>query len=194
MKTKLMILFAAATMCVACGGNNSKKAADNTSATTRSATTAMEIDSVLIKAESLANKEVVLEGICTHICEHGGTKIFMMGSDDSKTLRIEAGKLGSFDQKCVNSIVKVKGILREERIDETYLKRWEASVAAKTAEKHGNSEAGCDSEKAARGETGNTVAERIADFRTKIAARKAAVGKEYLSFYFVEATSYEIVK
>lgn len=38
------------------------------------------------------------------------------------------------------------------------------------------------------------VAERIADFRQKIAARKEAVGKEYLSFYFVEALAYEIVE
>ena len=193
MKTKLMILFVAATMLVACGGNNSKKTADKTAETTQVAT-AMEIDAVLAEAEALAGQEVVLEGICTHICKHGGTKIFMMGSDDTKTLRIEAAKLGSFDQKCVNSIVKVKGILREERIDEAYLQRWEATVAAQTAEHHGETEAGCDTEKAARGETGNTVAERIADFRTKIAARKAAVGKEYLSFYFMEALSYEIVE
>jgi len=30
------------------------------------------------------------------------------------------------------------------------------------------------------------------DFRAKIAARKAAEGKDYLSFYYVTATSYEI--
>ena len=192
MRTKLMILLAATTLFAACGGNN-KKAAGNATETSQAAT-AMEIDDVLAKAETLANQEIALEGICTHICKHGGTKIFMMGSDDTKTLRIEAAKLGSFDQKCVNSIVKVKGILREERIDEAYLQRWEATAAAQTAEKHGETEAGCDTEKAARGETGNTVAERIADFRTKIAARKAAVGKEYLSFYFVEALSYEIAE
>lgn len=193
MKTKLMMFFAAATMLVACGGNNSKKAADNTAETAQAAT-AMEIDDVLAEADTLVGQEVVIEGICTHICKHGGTKIFMMGSDDTKTLRIEAAKLGSFDQRCVNSIVKVKGILREERIDEAYLQRWEATVAAQTAKRHGETEAGCDTEKAARGETGNTVAERIADFRTKIAARKAAVDKEYLSFYFVEALSYEVVE
>lgn len=193
MKTKLMILLAAATMFVACGGNNSKKAADNAAEATE-ATTSMEIDAVLTEAEALTDQQIVLEGICTHICKHGGTKIFMMGSDDTKTLRIEAAKLGSFDQKCVNSIVKVNGILREERVDEAYLQRWEAAVAAQTAKQHGEVETGCDSEKAARGETGNTVAERIADFRTKIAARKAAVGKEYLSFYYVEALSYEIVE
>ena len=57
-----------------------------------------------------------------------------------------------------------------------------------------NGEAGCDTEKAARGETANSVEGRIADFRTKIAARAEAEGKEYLSFYFVEAQSYEIVE
>ena len=63
---------------------------------------------------------------------------------------------------------------------------------AQTAEQHGSTEAGGASEKAARQETGITVEERIADFRTRIAARKAAEGKEYLSFYYVTATSYEI--
>lgn len=193
MKTKLMILFAAATMLVACGGNNSQKAT-STATDVAQNTTSMEIDAVLAGAEELTDQTIVLEGICTHICKHGGTKIFLMGSDDTKTLRIEAAKLGSFDQKCVNSIVKVNGILREERVDEAYLQRWEAAVAAQTAKQHGEVETGCDSEKAARGETGNTVAERIADFREKIAARKAAEGKEYLSFYYVEALSYEVVE
>lgn len=193
MKTKLMILLTAATMFVACGGNNSKKAT-STATDVAQNTTSMEIDAVLAGAEELTDQTIVLEGICTHICKHGGTKIFMMGSDDTKTIRIEAAKLGSFDQKCVNSIVKVNGILREERVDEAYLQRWEAAVAAQTAKQHGEVETGCDSEKAARGETGNTVAERIADFREKIAARKAAVGKEYLSFYYVEALSYEVVE
>lgn len=193
MKTKLMILLAAATMFVACGGNNSKKAADN-AAEAIEATTSMEVDALLAEAAALAGQEVEFEGICTHICKHGGTKIFLMGSDDKKTIRVEAAALGSFSQKCVNSIVKVKGVLVEDRIDEAYLQRWEASVAAATAKQHGETEAGCDTEKTARGETGNTVAERIADFRAKIAARKAATGKDYLSFYHVEARSYEIVE
>ena len=35
---------------------------------------------------------------------------------------------------------------------------------------------------------------RIADFRAKIAERKAATGKDYLSFYYMEASSYEIAE
>jgi hypothetical protein len=96
----------------------------------------------------------------------------------------------------VNSIVKVKGILHEERIDEAYLQAWEQRIANKTEEKHGegDGEGGCDTEKAARGETANTSEGRIADFRAKIAARKEADGKEYLSFYYVEAQEYEVVE
>mgnify|MGYP003550070135 CR=1 FL=1 len=112
--------------------------------------------------------------------------------------RATDGKL-QIDKEFMQSIMgknmeEIKGILREERVDEAYLQRWEASVAASTAEQHGDGEAGCDTEKAARGETGNTVEERIADFRQKIAARKEATGKDYLSFYFVEALAYEVVE
>ena len=64
----------------------------------------------------------------------------------------------------------------------------------KRKQKHGTGEAGCSTEKKARGETGNTTEERIADFRKKIAERKAKTGKDYLSFYFVEAESYKILE
>lgn len=192
MKTKLMIAalaFAAAVSFVSCGNNNQNK---NTVQTEETVSTAMSIDDVLAQADSLAGHQVVIEGVCTHTCKHGATKIFMMGSDDTKTIRVEAGVLGSFDTKCVNSIVTVTGTLVEQRIDEAYLLNWEEQIKNQTQEEHGDAEAGCDSEKKARGETANTPAERIADFRAKIADRKAATGKEYLSFYYVEAYAYEI--
>ena len=117
-----------------------------------------------------------------------------MGSDDTQTIRIEAGELGQFSPDCVNSIVEVNGMLKEQRIDENYLVQWEEQAKAQTGEKHGTGEAGCSTEKKARGETGNTTEERIADFRKKIVERKAKTGKDYLSFYFVEAESYKILE
>ena len=107
-----------------------------------------------------------------------------MGSDDTQTIRVESGKLGKFDPQCVGSIVRVKGILREQRVDEDYLRSWEEQVRTQAGEQHGTTAAGCDSEKKARGETAATVEGRIAE-------RNAAEGKPYLSFYFVEAQSYE---
>ena len=190
MKTKLMMaaaMFAACFMMVSCG--NAKKQSQSAE---QVATVAMGIDEVMAKAADLVEQSVTIEGVCTHTCSHGAKKMFLVGSDDSKTLRIEAGELGAFDTKVVNQVVTVKGILKEERIDEAYLVDWENRLKAQTEEHHGNGEGGCDTEKNARGETANTAEGRIADFRTKIAAEKAATGKEYLSFYHVVAESYEI--
>ena len=194
MKTKkLTIAIAIMAMTfirTSCGNKQQKGASEAT--TEQSASSALEIDSLLANAESLAGQEVTIEGVCTHTCKHGAKKIFLMGSDDTQVIRVEAGTLGAFDPKCVNSIVRVTGTLKEQRIDEAYLQNWEAQLKAQAAEKHGTGEAGCDSEKKARGETANSPEARIADFRAKIADRKAETGKEYLSFYFMEADSYEV--
>lgn len=195
MKHILLRALAVALACgacasVSCGGNASTKAKTRQTEAARPA--AVEIDELLASADSLAGKTVTIEGVCTHTCRHGARKIFLMGSDDTQTVRVESGELGSFDPQCVNRIVRVTGTLDEQRVDEAYLAAWEEQTKAQTGERHGTTEAGCDAEKAARQETGATVAERIADFRAKIAARKAAEGKDYLSFYYVTATSYEI--
>ena len=194
MKTKkLTIALAIVVMTLigtSCGNKQQKSASEAT--TEQAASSALEIDSLLANAENLAGQEVTIEGVCTHACKHGAKKIFLMGSDDTQVIRVEAGTLGAFDPKCVNSIVRVTGTLKEQRIDEAYLQNWEAQLKAQAAEKHGTGEAGCDSEKKARGETANSPEARIADFRAKIADRKAETGKEYLSFYFMEADSYEV--
>lgn len=195
MKHILLRALAVALACgacasVSCGGNASTKAKTRQTEAARPA--ALEIDELLASADSLAGKTVTIEGVCTHTCRHGARKIFLMGSDDTQTVRVESGELGSFDPQCVNRIVRVTGTLDEQRVDEAYLAAWEEQTKAQTGERHGTTEAGCDAEKAARQETGATVAERIAYFRAKIAARKAAEGKDYLSFYYVTATSYEI--
>ena len=190
MKTKWMVavaMIAACLVMVSCGGGKKQQAAEE-------AVVAMSIDDVMAKASGLVEQEVTIEGVCTHTCSHGAKKMFLVGSDDTKTLRIEAGELGAFDTKVVNNVVTVKGIIKEERIDEAYLVDWETRLKNQPEEKHGNEEGegGSDTEKNARGETANTAEGRIADFRAKIAAEKEATGKEYLSFYHVVATSYEI--
>lgn len=184
--TALVALLLAGTSC-----NNRQKNSEVT-ATIEQTSDALEIDELLANASSLAGTEVIVEGICTHACKHGATKIFLMGSDDTQTIRVEAAKLGSFDMKCVNSIVRVSGTLKEQRVDEAYLQQWEARLKSASAEKHGEGEAGCSTEKKARGETAATPEARIADFRAKIAQRQAAEGKPYLSFYYMEAAAYEI--
>lgn len=198
---KKQILFSlalAGALTFASCGNGTQNS--NTAATAESqavAASVMDVDSLLASAETLVDQPITVEGICTHICAKGGGKLFMMGSDDTNTIRVEAGdKIGRFPQDVFNNIVTINGILREQRIDEAYLAQWEEQVKAQTEEKHGENGAGCDSEQKARGETTGavTAADRIAAFRQRIADRKAKDGKEYLSFYYIDGDAYTINK
>ncbi len=189
----LFILSALSLSLISCGVGASSDSKETTATETK-AVVALSVDSLLSGAEANVGKEIVFEGVCTHACRHGATKIFLMGSDDSKVIRVQAGELGSFDTKAVNSKVKVTGILEEQRIDEAYLQNWESQLEKHAEENHGDGEAGCSTEKKARGESGNSTDARIADFRKRIEERKAQSGKDYLSFYFVTAKAYEILK
>ena len=111
----------------------------------------MEVDNLLADAEKLTGGKVTVEGVCTHICRHGGRKIFLMGTDDTQVIRIEAGeKIGSFKPECVNNVVRVTGTLVEDRIDEAYLAEWELRLKDQIARQHGEGEAGCSAEHQAR--------------------------------------------
>lgn len=196
MKTKRFTIALAAVammfMAASCGGNKSgDKAAAETEVV---ADSVLEVDDVLAQADSLVGKDIKIEGVCTHICAHGGGKIFLMGSDSTKMVRIMAGEFKAFDKKCVNSIVSVEGKLVEQRIDEAYLVKWEEEMKAKQCEeeKHGEGEGGCATSKQANGVKGNTMAEQLAEYREKIKNREEKEGKAYLSNFFVEATKYEI--
>ena len=126
MKTRRITIIAAIAALVfvgtSCGNKTQKTSQEEVTTVEQSANSgALEIDNLLADAESLAGQEVTVEGVCTHICKHGGRKIFLMGSDDTQTIRVEGGSVGKFDQKCVNSIVRVTGTLKEQRVDEAYL-------------------------------------------------------------------------
>lgn len=182
-----------AILMVACSGNGSKKEgaiARGSAEVQVEMSSALDLDELLKESNKYAGKEVTVEAVCTHICQHGGRKIFLMGSDDTQTIRVESGMDKAFSADCVNNIVEVTGVLNEQRVTEGALQKWEEQLQATAAESA--THAGCDSEKKARGETADSAEERIKDFRARIAKRKVEEGKDYLSFYFIEASSYEI--
>lgn len=186
-----LTLLLGMTLGLASCGDDSNKSKEQASAEEMTPA-ALEVDQVLADPDSLVGDTIEIEGICTHICKHGGGKIFLMGSDDTKTLRIEAGEsIGSFPQETVNSIVRVTGVLVEDRIDEDYLAQWEAQIADQAKEAQG--EGGCAADMKANAEAAtNSVLERIANFRSRIAERTEKEGKPYVSLYHIEGLSYEI--
>lgn len=190
-KWSLTLLLGMTLGLASCGGDSNKSKAQTS--TEEVNPSALEVDQVLADPDSLVGDTIKVEGVCAHICKHGGGKIFLMGSDDTKTLRVEAGEsIGSFPQETVNSIVRVTGVLVEDRIDEDYLAQWEAQIADQAKEAQG--EGGCAADMKANAEAeANTVRERIANFRSRIAERAEKEGKAYVSLYHMEGLSYEIL-
>ncbi len=186
-KKRTFILFLSAVLLLLTA-NSTVLTASEKSNSSSFASKSSSVAEILENPDKYVNKKVEIEGMCTHICRHGGKKIFLKGGD-KQIIRIQASdKIGSFDKKCVKSNVKVKGTLVETRIDEAYLKNWEAELKSAEEAEHES----CGHEQAARGEKSNTTAGRIADFRKQIAEREAKTGKAYLSFYHIDAVEYKI--
>ena len=50
----------------------------------------MSIDSLMTIAPEIVGDTVEFEGLCSHLCKHGGTKAFLVGADTSLVLRCRA--------------------------------------------------------------------------------------------------------
>jgi len=100
------------------------------------------IDEVYAQADSLVGDTIVFQGICSHLCKHGGRKAFLMGSDESRILRVEGAKMGNFAPECVNNLVRVRGVLNAVEVVP------EENVADDGL-KHGEDDNGCETEKKA---------------------------------------------
>ncbi len=100
----------------------------------------------------------------------------------------------------------VTGVFREERIDNDVIAEMEREFnepinqiaeerGEESAHRAANASVGCDTERAAQGQQDlNTFKERMDDYRARIAKREATEGKSYLSFYYMDAISYEILE
>lgn len=150
--------------------------------------TTVGVDEVLASPESFLGKQITVEGYCSHTCPHGGKKLFLRG--EGKPLRVEAGNLGEFDKSVLKHNISVEGTLREQRIDEAYLRNWEKRLQAKQ-ESCDSRENLCSADRKAHGGE-STAMKTIESYRSRIAERKAAEGKEYLSIYYFEADSYQV--
>lgn len=201
---KKMILSGLTAMCclliTACG---SKKADDSQVADVETIT----VDEVLANPEAMVGDTIVLEGVCSHLCRQGGKKAFVAGSADSLMLRCEAFPLMGtpFPQEVVHHPIAVTGIVREQRIDEDAVLAMEEQNAQRlqqiaetsgeeSAKRAAAAESGCDTERKAQGQQDlTTFEERMADYRAKIAARNEKEGKPYLSYYYIDAISYQVL-
>jgi hypothetical protein len=140
------------------------------------------------QAAGLVDKAIVIEGTVLHTCKRSGKRMFLVDGNDSIRVEVTAGKdITKFDEKLVGSRVRVVGILKEEKIDEKYLNEWENEVK-KPVENH---EAGVHS--GAQGHEDQGTQDKLDQINALRDDLKKS-GKDHLSFYSVEASTFEELK
>ena len=63
--------------------------------------TVYSVDEVFVQGDSLVGDTISVEGMCLHLCKHGG-----------QFIRANAVAFESFAPECVNNKVRVRGMLR----------------------------------------------------------------------------------
>lgn len=72
----LICLFAVMAAAVSCS-----KATDEATTDEAPQITAMSVDALMANPKAFANETIAVEGLCQHICKHGGTKAFIVNPD-----------------------------------------------------------------------------------------------------------------
>lgn len=123
------------------------------------------------KAGKYIGKPVYITGTVDHVCKHSGKKLYIVNKNDDK-VEVLAGDIEKFPKELEGEDIKVKAIVKEERIDEEYLKEWETEIKSE----HKDGSATCATEMA-----------KIENTRAKMKKNK----KGYVPIYYLEGISYE---
>lgn len=121
MLKRILLLSILPALLISCADSKKEKEDDNQ--------TPLKVEKFLEKQAEMVEKKVTLEGTVTHVCAHGGKKLFIMGSDPEKTVKITTGEgITKFDKELEGSDVLVSGVVKELKIDEAYLAEWEKEL------------------------------------------------------------------
>lgn len=183
MKRILNVLFVLVVLASCQNSTKNEKANQNEEAVE------LSVDEILQNGENFIGKTVVLDGIVTHVCKQTGGRCYLMGSTESNSIRVEAGKqIGSFTQELMGSDLKVEGILNEFIVTEDYLNEKEALAleGKESNEDHIFGHGGSGKHDEESGLIDNERLDQIAAMRTQLLESE----KPYITIYYVEGSSY----
>ena len=160
------------------------------------ADTAVDADSVEVAApltveQFLAatdledGQDVIIEGLCTHLCKPGGTKAFITDPDTTKEARwvmcMATDSIGgAFDPTCPGKVLTVTGAVRANTVSLSEVKAREEQLKAEQEAGH------CDSESKAFGTI--TALKNRLDSQMAVNPADTTV----VLGYYIEATSYTL--
>lgn len=122
MKQILMavLIVTAATSCTS--KQEEKSNSDN--AQKEQKTELLKVADVMNHPADYTDQEIIVEGMVTHVCRHGGKKLHLSDAGSDLKLRIKAGEnMNAFERELEGSSVQVSGKFIEERIDQAYIEK-----------------------------------------------------------------------
>jgi hypothetical protein len=146
----------------------------------------------LNEADNLLDQQVAITGQVTHVCRHGGQRLFITGEDTTSTVKITTGEdIAEFSIDLEGEKITVTGIVKELRIDETYLAEWEAEIMEGASTENQGHKDGLDEHQKDQAAETDTDAqlERVNKLREEIAASE----KGYLSDFWIETIEFKVL-
>ncbi len=109
----LFVLFALLSIVVSCNQETKKTADAEPVKEEEIATKAVTVAEVLASPETYTGSEVKITGMVTHVCSHGGQKLFIINEDPEQQLRISVGEgIPEFDKALEGSKVEFTGLVK----------------------------------------------------------------------------------
>ena len=193
MKRTVIAIISLVFLLAACQNEKPKEEAKNTE--TEQVTvevipvTVMDFET---KAGDLVGKTISISGTVDHVCEHGGQKMFLIETGSENRVKITPDEnISAFKSEWEGQDIMVTGIVEEQRIDEDFLKEWEQQVMSDEDmgdDKGEGKHLGGNMEKGGEDADKTMELEKINNLRQQIEAS----GKEYLSFFTVLCTDYQL--
>lgn len=187
LKNFLFMAFVAIIL-ASCGGNTNQTQSQTEAEASEIIT--LTVDEFWASPKEFVAKEVAVKGMVVHVCQYTGKRMFIVGNNPDERFQVKAGdEIGTFPIELEGSMVEVKGLVEELRIDEAYLQNWENELRADNPESE---------LKIHKGEEGHEHGEedpqyewdQIAQYREMLAETE----DDHLSLYSLAASSFVEIK
>ena len=199
MTKNLFIILFISVFLFSCGN---KKENGKDAAKTDEVAATVTVANLLDNPDEYIDKLVRISGTVTHVCKHGGKKLFIFDEDPDKTLRITVGeKLSEFDVTLEGDEVLFEGTFRQLIMDEAYVDQLEEDMkqveqAEGEEHSHAEGEEHVEGEELAEGEVlgeheheGDEM-ENIQNLRDKIAESEEG---QIIDFW-IEQLGFEVME
>jgi len=121
---KILSIAALVAMLASCGNKTQKQK------NIQEENTKVTVDEVLADIQTYVDQEILISGTVNHVCSHGGKRMFIMGTNPDAAIKITPNNvIGIFEKELEGSDVLVTGLVKELRIDESYVAELEKEVA-----------------------------------------------------------------